>query len=194
MSVLLHALAVLALAADPISDDPVVLAKGKGFIVHGLSGAKPLELTPASAPSPSAILYTALPSGKTRTLFRGGSTASMLPPMAIDRWDVSQKRVAAVAADAERLYVLVWSASWRHEDFGGKGLVVGKPPESDRYTLRAYWLEDGSEITAVALRGKRPKGVPAERLDKGPLEVKDGAVTVFGEVIRYKGKKRPEGR
>ncbi|MBY0232897.1 MAG: hypothetical protein K2W96_26745 [Gemmataceae bacterium] len=180
------ALLFLLLAAD----DPVVLAKGKSFIVHALADEKAL-LDPLPRTPSTAILHTGLPSGKTRTLCRSRTVAKMLPAMAIDRYDLEQTRVVGIAADKERLYVLVWSASWRYEDFAAKGLVVGKPPESDSYMLRVFWLEDGKEIESVALGGKkRPKALPGETAEKGPLEAKDGEVEAYGEVFRYKGRKR----
>jgi hypothetical protein len=185
MPTLLPVLVALALAAD----DPIVLAKGKGFIVHGLPG-RTVALVRPDPPPPAALLHTALPSGKTRTLLRTGTTVGVPVPMAIDRYPITQKRLVGVAADGERLYVLVWSATWKYEDFAGKGLVIGKAPESDAYALSVYWLEDGTDLGGIALRGaKRPKTVPAETLDKGPLAVKDGTVAAYGQTFRFRGKK-----
>jgi hypothetical protein len=94
--------ALLALLLAAAADDPVVLAKGKAFIVHALPGARPEPLARAAPPEPSTLLHTALPSGKTRILLRTGTVVGMPVPMAIDRYPITQKRVVGVAADGER--------------------------------------------------------------------------------------------
>jgi hypothetical protein len=183
----MHLLLTALLLAAP-EDDPVVLARGKSFIVHGLTGPKGLR--GSARPEPTVILHTALPSGKTRALLRSGTTIGLPIPMAIDRYPITQKRIAAVASDSERLYVLVWSASWRYEDFDGKGPVV-KPPDEGNLELKVFWLEDGTEGDSIPLRGeKAPKMAPAESLEKGAIEVKEASVKVHGETLHFKGKKR----
>lgn len=175
----------------PPIDQPVVLAKGDGFVVHAVGGdavePKLFGPLPALPPSPPQILHTAVPSGRLTVLFRSGTIVGVAIPMGIDRTPYRQTRVVGVAADDARLYVLVWSASWQ---------VVGvrpaevRPPDSDDYAVRVYWLADGSEVGTFPVGGaKRPRSVPRESTEAGPLEVlKAGGVTVFGETFRFEGK------
>jgi hypothetical protein len=68
--------------------------------------------------------------------------------------------------------------------------VIGKAPESDAYALHVFWLQDGTDLGGIALRGaKRPKTAPGETFERGPLAVKGGTVTVYGETFRFRGKK-----
>jgi hypothetical protein len=179
-------------AADPKPGQPIVVAKGDGFVVHTLGEANValalIGQQPATAP---LILHTALPSGRLTVLFRSGTTVGFPIPMGINRIPYSQTRVVGVAADTERLYVLVWSAEWKVLDRGGAGAEV-KPPASDAYAVRVFWLADGSEVGSFAVGGeKRPKTVPRESMEAGPLAVeKAGGVSVYEETFRFKGKER----
>jgi hypothetical protein len=177
-------------AAKKTAPEVVVLAKGTGYIVHGLGGESVL---PASA---ATVLHTALPAGTLQVLVRSGTTVGIPVSMATDRypttqtWPITQTRIAGVAADAERVYVLVWSASWKFNASGAAGPQV-KPPESDAYTLKTFWLADGSEVGSFAVGGdRRPKTVPPEKFEPGPLAAERGTVTVYGQTFRFEGKKR----
>ena len=60
-------------------------------------------------------------------------------------------RVLGVAADAERLYVVLWSS----------GRIFDRPPAEDaaleggRYELRVFWLGDGSALCGAAVRTRQ---------------------------------------
>jgi hypothetical protein len=169
---------------------PTVLAKGDGFIVHGL-GARARFFTLMGHPASAAtVLHTSRPSGELVLLAQSGTAVGIPVPMAIDRFPITQTRIAGVAADAERLYVLIWTARWTHEDIRGMGVQI-HPPKSDLYKVNVFWLADGSAIGEFALTGeKRPKDMPPEKLDTGPMRVDDAGVTVHGDVFRFKGKER----
>lgn len=193
----LFAPALLAATFDPAADDskpgqPIVVAKGDGFIVHTLGGAGPAPALFGRQPGTALhVLHTALPAGRLTVLFQSGTAVGIPIPMGLNRIPCSQTRVVGVAADAERLYVLVWSAEWQHlGGFGAGGEV--KPPLSDVYAVRVFWLADGSEVGSFAVGGeKRPKTVPQESMEAGPLTVeKAGGVSVYGETVRFKGKDR----
>ncbi|MBP3956390.1 hypothetical protein J8F10_13990 [Gemmata sp. G18] len=183
----LAALTIL-LAADPKADQPVVVTKGDAFIVHALANSARQILFREYPPAAPLLMHTALPSGKLTVLFRSGTTIGIPIPMGLNRTPYSQTRIVGVTADAERLYVLVWSASWKVEDFGGAPPI--KPPESDSYAVRVFWLADGSEVGNVPLGGsKRPKNIPTESMEAGPLaSEKPGSVSVYGETLRFRGK------
>jgi hypothetical protein len=176
-------------AATPAPDQLVRLAKGDGYVVHALVG----PATPFFAPQPPTtphILHTALPSGRLTVLYRSGTTVGIPVPMGLTRTPYHQTRVVGVAADAERLYVLVWSARWVVLGTGGPGAEV-RPPASDTYEVRVLWLADGSMVGTVPLGGTgRPRVVPRESVEAGPLEVMSGGVRVYGESLRFRGKDR----
>src|SRR3954468_17280347 len=64
--------------ADPKPDQPVVVARGDGFVVHALGGAGAagglLGKRPATAPH---LLHTALPAGRLTVLFRTGTSVGI---------------------------------------------------------------------------------------------------------------------
>jgi hypothetical protein len=89
-------------------------------------------------------------------------------------------RIAGVAADAERLYVLIWA-----------GRAYDKPPEEGHDVLRTFWLEDGAALWAPLLKTP-PTEAPAETLEKGPLRLVEGGVEVHGARATYKGRQAAE--
>lgn len=191
-------LATVLVAAQPVPapaaapDQPVQVAKGDGYVVHALIGPASPFFAPQPPTTPT-ILHTALPSGRLTVLYRSGTIIGIPVPMGIDRTPHHQTRVAGVAADAERLYLLVWSARWVVLGAGAPGAGPG-PPASDTYELRVFWLADGSLIGSVPLGGMgRPRVVPRESVEAGPLEVMSGGVRVYGESLRFRGKGRVDG-
>jgi hypothetical protein len=93
-------------------------------------------------------------------------------------------RIIGVAADAERLYVLVWTTR-----------VYDRPPdrnataEGGSYALRTFWLADGSALLAPALAAEGlPEGAPPEAVDKGPLRLTKDGVECYGTRAAYKGR------
>ena len=180
-------------SADSDRGQPALVAKGDGFVIHALGGASgAFALFSPQPPTAPHLLHTALPSGQLKVLFRSGTTVGLPVPMGINRIPYSQTRVVGVAADAERLYVLVWSAEWQVMDVGGGPTEPVKTPASDTYAVRVFWLADGKDLGSFPVGGeKRPKGVPRESLEAGPLVVeKAGGVSVYGETFRFKGKER----
>lgn len=172
------------------ADEPVQLSKGDGYAVHALGGS--VGAWAVFGPQPVTalhLLHTSFPSGKLTVLLRTGTTVGFPVPMGLNRVPHSQTRVVGVAADSERLYVLVWTAKWVVEDHGHGAY---KPPESDDYAVQVYWLKDGTEVGTFAVGGaKRPKVLPRESVEVGPLVVeKEGGVSVYGETFRFKGKER----
>ncbi len=189
MTAVTIALVATTLFSAP-TEQPVELAKGDGYVVHAFGGTSGGWAVFGPQPVTALhLLHTALPSGRLTALFRSGTTVGIPVPMGLNRTPYSQTQVVGVATDAERLYVLVWSAKW---------VVLGdargevKPPESDDYALRVYWLADGSEVGTFAVGGAmRPKVLPRESVEAGTLELgKGGGVSVYGETFRFKGKQR----
>jgi hypothetical protein len=92
-------------------------------------------------------------------------------------------RILGVAADAERLYVLVWT-----------GRAWDKAPARDalvddgRYELRAFWLADGSPLAAPRDVEGLPKAAPPETLEKGLLRLVEDGVECGGTRAVYKGR------
>jgi hypothetical protein len=184
-------LAPVLVAAQPAPkpDQLVQVAKGDGYVVHALVGP-PVPFFAPQPPAASYLLHTALPAGRLTVLYRSGTTAGIPEPMGYDRTPYHQTRVVGVAADAERLYVLVWSARWLVPDGGGAG-GERRPPASDRYEVRVFWLADGSAVGSFPLGGTaRPRVVPRELVEAGPLEVMSGGVRMYGESLRFRGKDR----
>lgn len=176
-------------AAAPAPDQPVQVAKGDGYVVHALVG----PASPFFAPSPPTtptILHTALPAGRLTVLLRSGTTVGIPEPMGYVRTPYHQTRVVGAAADVERLYVLVWSTRWLVPDGRGAG-GERRPPASDTYEVRVFWLADGSAVSSFPLGGMgRPRVVPRESVEAGPLEVMSGGVRVYGESLRFRGRDR----
>jgi hypothetical protein len=190
-------LAPVLVAAQPAlaataPDQPAQVAKGDGYVVHALVGPRSPFFAPQPPTTPT-VFHTVLPEGRLRVLYRSGTTVGIPVPMGIDRTPYHQTRVVGVAADAERLYVLVWSTKWMVLGAGDLGAGPG-PPASDAYELRVFWLADGSLVGAFPLGGTaRPRVVPRESVEAGPLEVMSGGVWVYGESLRFRGKDRVDG-
>lgn len=119
------------------------------------------------------------------TVRESGEMTVLVPPtgvVAVSTRRISYRttRIAGVAADVERLYVLLWT-----------GHAFDKPPgpEEGSYVLRTFWLEDGAAIPAPALKPEGlPKEIPAETLERGPLRLVEGGVELFGTRVGYKGR------
>jgi len=95
------------------------------------------------------------------------------------------RRVLGVAADAERLYVLLW---W-------SGRIYDRPPaqgatiDGGRYELRVHWLDDAAALQAPSLRHDGvPEAAGRPCLDAGPLKLVPGGVSCFGTRARYDGR------
>jgi hypothetical protein len=184
-------MAALAAATAPVpaprralvpEDGPKLLIKGKGYFLHALPPAREPPLWrrgqavgglfgPVKVADGLVLLHTSIATGKMKILAAGGATA-----MDLQRGSgpaLYETRIAGVAADKERLYVLVW------KDF-----------TRTRYHLQVYRPADGALIHSLPLKGE---GIPGERpketADEGPLRPGADGVTCFGKRFRFKGAK-----
>jgi len=176
----LLAAATLAQGEKKLLPPPVLVAKTDAALVHAVRTARdPSEAEPWHRRSDGyLLLHTDRKTGEMRHLIPNTGTVEV-PTV---RPSVVQTRMVGVAADAERLYVLLWTS----------GRIFDRPPASDapveggRYELRVFWLADGSQIAKPALDPEKwPKTAPPEVTDAGPLKlVKDG-VECYGVTARY---------
>jgi hypothetical protein len=167
---------LLCALADP---KPVLVLADPACFVHALrASADAGDVLERPVDPGFMLLHTARASGEmtvlvpaTGTVARGTCRASFV-----------QTRILGIAADAERLYVLLWSVrTW------------DRPPERDapaeggRYELRTFRLADGHALKAPALNTEGlPKGAPKESLGNGPLNLLPGAgVECYGTRAIY---------
>lgn len=93
-------------------------------------------------------------------------------------------RILGVAADKERIYVLIWSGRVRD-----RPPAPDAPAEGGRHELRSFWLADGAPLRAPALEGEGlPKAAPPEGIEMGPLRLIEGGVECFCTRAAYKGR------
>lgn len=181
--------------------EPVLVAKGKGFLVHAVllgdekagkvGGLQAFQTT--TVPHGVAVLHTATESGKMKALVTSTTAVRQSPPMGIDRLYYTATQVAGVTADLERLYVLVAERK--------KTLMLPQriPEDGDygaaAYTLQVYAVEDGRLLHRLPLKeGNFPKEPAPETAKPGPLAVKEGGVTCFGVTFAFKGEMLSEQR
>jgi hypothetical protein len=104
-----------------------------------------------------------------------------------------------VAADAERLYAVVWSS----------GRVYDHPPHPGQrmggggYVLHVFWLADGAALAELRLHKKQDQVVSApnvfapglpdiavqESIEKGPLTLTEKGIACYGVAIEFEGRK-----
>jgi hypothetical protein len=134
-----------------------------------------------------AIVHTTMATGEMKLLARGDYSAFMFPsgtggsaqPIFVD-FDV---RIAGVAVDKERLYVLRWDNNRQSSNFR---LLVFRP-------------QDGKLIATADLKGDGvPRDAPKVSADNGSLRLHDNGVSCFGTRFEFKGteliKQSPEKR
>lgn len=175
----MRAVAVLLLCglADP---KPVLVLADTSCFVHALPGFPEVQQVERSVDPGFMLLHTVRASGEMSVLVPPTGTVAI----STRRISFVQTRILGIAADAERLYVLLGSVrAW------------DKPPEKDApvegggYVLRTFWLADGQGLTAPALKTEGlPKGAPPETLKHGPLRLVAGGVESFGTRAIYKGR------
>lgn len=169
---LLSAAVLLAPSADPGPwPDPVEckkLAKSGDGVFHAVSTVPPAPARGRAMPGPDdaryQITHTDLKTGTMRTVVAGGHGMTMSPPMGIDREYHRAVGISAVAADGERLYVLVIRAD-------ETVMVVGPDPkpkfEEFEQRLMVFRAADGKMEQNLPLPEKTPRlgNLFADRID-----------------------------
>jgi hypothetical protein len=177
------------------SPEPVLVAKGKGFLIHAVTlGSEPAQpKTPplvafqtAALSQGVAIFHTDTETGKMKALMTSGMLVRQSPPMGIDRLYYTATRVAGIAADTERLYVLV---SVRKKTAMLQARPMENPDfEPATYHLAVLSLADGEALHVLPMKeGDFPKELPAETVKPGPVELKENGVACFGVTFTFKG-------
>jgi hypothetical protein len=159
----------LALPAPALQDDPVIIAKGKDYLIHYLPApARGLSFAGGDV----AFLHTTPSTGEMKALTR----------MPADRFTL-----LGYAADRERLYV----AARVDVGFGSYGFPPARVVDT-QFHVYAFWLADGTELARKAMK---ESDVP-EKLRKGkqvaeggPIELVEGGVRCFGTSLKFDGKK-----
>jgi hypothetical protein len=182
--------------------EPVLIAKGKGFLIHAVpsAGKSPtipipmLQLAPHQTivlSNGTMLFHTSTETGKMKSLLQTSTTVRQSPPMGIDRQYFNSTQIVGLSADAERLYVLL---AQRQSTILLQGRPMN-PPESvpATYTLAVFSLEDGMRLHSLPLKeGDFPKEAPPETTGIGPLVGKENGVICFGVSFTFKGKELGE--
>jgi hypothetical protein len=206
---------------------PVLIAEGAGYSIHALPPTARLG-RPASKlllPSPSGpgllpgmglgtpkgalpgvtVVHTTTATGVKKQLVQSGTT-SVIIPMGIDRIHHSTVRVAGVAADSQRLYVLCWHAqsttiAWHGGHRADTALeMLGGPALAANGTCRllVFRTFDGRLLHTFELKRPTPhQGVaelapsagaaPRATTGRGLLRLTPGGVSCFGETFAFRG-------
>jgi hypothetical protein len=144
---------------------PRLILKNEAFLIHAI---------PTGAIIPGlAVVHTTTATGEMKLLAR--SDYSMLVvPMGIDRIQIDDTRIAGVAVDKERLYVLKW------EGWGGG--------PAGPYRLLVFRPRDGKLMSTLEIKGSGvPKDAPKVTADKGPLRLHGNGVSCFGTRLEFRG-------
>lgn len=169
----------LALAAgEPTLDasQPVLIASGDGYLVHGVPFPSGSELEALTKRLGGGVLITYLDTRTSamRVLFRSGTVA--IPTVRIS---FHQTRIAGLVHDATRLYVLEWGTSG-----------YDRPPSAGttgRYKLRVFALPGGRETHSLHVVDVPDTAEPSETLESGPLRLIPGGIEVFGRKQAFPG-------
>jgi hypothetical protein len=174
------------------SDDAVLIARGKGYLVHEMTArSEAVALLGGFPARPQMVLHTSTTTGRLSVLFSAGRWTTVIP-MGIDTVTYYRRWVAGVAEDGVRLYVLEGQAS-----ISSKGPPVGTVPTADRfgrptYRLLVFRLADGKKLHQIPFKeGDFPKekDVPREVGKPGPLRLKPQGVSCFGVTFTFEGDK-----
>jgi hypothetical protein len=175
---------------------PLLLAKGKDYLIHGI--VYPLHDDQARFRTPQwtgcVILYTKPSTGEMKSLV---STGTIEIPT--ERVSYHQTRILGVACDPERLYVVTWFSGriWDHPPQPGQRLGDGG------YSLQVFWLADGTSTYSAGLLAPTPMPLrepvvavvslpeiaPQETLEKGPLKLLEKGVACYGVAFGFEGRK-----
>ena len=176
-----------ALAARPLVSPegqerpPKLVAKAKGTLIHAVPYPHGQGRGLPDAPGGILLLHTRAETGEMKQLLASGTFAY---PTRRQSW--SHSRIVGIAADDERVYVLVWAT---------RGYDRVPPPEQmprerATYTLIVFRLADGELVYRGPpdnVNSKPQAGTPpAEVLEKGPLEVVKGGVKIDGVEVRVR--------
>lgn len=166
---------------DP--NQPVLLVKGKDFLIHAIHPTSTESVLVTMTSSEDAMLvHTSLASGEMKVLVRGFTTVTWIP-MGIDRFDYRHSSVVDYTADKERLYVLKADthASGRADRRTG-GFPSGAPSS---YSLLVLQPESGKLLHTLDLG--RPPQDAAKKVMRGAMSLRDNGVEVFGTRFEFKG-------
>jgi hypothetical protein len=165
---------------------PKLIAKGKGYFLHALPPAEPLSPTGFGRIEPLPLsksrtirgvllLHTSTATGEMKILAAGGTTLSYFVERNSGRPDCFRARIAGVAADKERIYVLRWQSL---------------PDKDPSMHLVVFRPDTGEQVHSLQLKGDGvPKEEPKETTGKGPLQLNPDGVTCFGTRFEFKGTK-----
>ncbi len=183
---------------------PVVLTKGKDFLIHRFG-----------RPDSSGVMisHVSLPSGNMKLVFTSGyHVAGTRQPQYYNQ------RLLGLAHDNHRLYLAVWSCS---------GSLAKRPPRDTfelaqdmarsglegRYELQVFWMRDGAQICHRYFVANKTRETPMDwhpvprsildtipedqgaiprdilMVNRGSLVLSKGGVSVFGAVLEFEGKK-----
>jgi hypothetical protein len=183
----LWTLAVAPLLVPANSQDdasqPKLIAKDKDYFLHALPPEQPLAATRIERRSLGrfqtirglVLLHTSRATGEMKILAAGGTTASYLVERNSGRPDYYQARIAGVAAQKERIYVLRWQST---------------PDKDPSMHLVVFRPDTGARVHSLQLKGDAvPKKEPKETADKGPLRLHHDGVTCFGTRFQFEGTK-----
>jgi hypothetical protein len=157
----------------------VLIARGKGYLIHAL---------PSWSPEGLVVLHTSTTTGRMKRLARGGTSSYQGPPMGIDRIYHTFVRIAGIAADSQRLCVLRWQGR-------SETLLLGRPhrpalPTSGTYHLLVFRAADGKKLHEVPVDAVPPgRTVPVETFRNGPLRLSAAGVTCFGTLFELDGER-----
>ena len=164
---------------DDAKDEPQVVARGKDYIIHALRDQRDniqrgdFILRPAYGDG-YMLLHTTLSSGKMTVLAKGAFSEFKGPPMGLDRHWIYQRQIVDFRADKDRLYFLqsVYES--------GVGRSTGT-----LWTLHVIQLENGKSILEAHV--VPPPGGDVQKSDKGPLQLRENGVEVFGQRFEFDG-------
>jgi hypothetical protein len=118
------------------------------------------------------LLHTTIATGEMKVLAAGHTTLCSVGERNCPRPDVYRGRIAGLAVDRERLYVLRWNSS----------------PSGASYELLVFRPDNGSLIHTLELKGNdAPTTEPKETTDKGPLRPYPDGVACFATRFKFKG-------
>tara|TARA_A100001037_G_scaffold234315_1_gene213065 strand:- start:174 stop:812 length:639 start_codon:yes stop_codon:yes gene_type:complete len=175
-----------------------VLAKGEGYLVQSVRFpfANPLrrEALPLRTQVGQVLLHTRLPGGKGTELLHTRTSREWRTRVGSFR----HSRVAGVARDKERLYVVVWHA-WGYGTYPAFLLPLKQRPKNPRrynvkLELHVFSLADGKRLHHAQVPGA-PEGVvpPETSTEAGPLKLAAGGVDCLGLRLRFKDGKPVPG-
>jgi len=166
------------------STRPKLLVKDKDYFLHALPSAGPgpfsraVPLASYLEPSTTrglVLLHTSIGTGEMKVLAAGGTTVDISRAQWRNnaRPDVYRTRIAGVAADKERIYVVRWDES----------------PDKDPATrLLVFRAATGEQVHSLELKGNAvPRKEPAEAAKAGPLQLHADGVTCYGTRFEFKG-------